>query len=53
MRLQINTGLKKISNDLKALYVLDYALSNLSSKRMIKANLQFIVDRYGYRLVDK
>jgi hypothetical protein len=51
MRIEINTNGKKVTDpDIKALYVLVYALDN-STPKMKVANLQYVADRLGYKLV--
>ena len=53
MRIQIDTHGKPITDkDVRALYIILYALDN-STPRMKEANLQYIADRLGYKLVRK
>lgn len=50
MRIEIKAGSKPIrDNDIKALYVLDYAM-RLSSDRMLLANLEFAISKYKNKL---
>jgi len=52
MRIEIKTGKRITDRDIRALYLLAYALQT-SSRRMKVANLQYIADRMGYKLVQK
>lgn len=50
MRVEIKTGGKPIKDkDIKALYVLDYAMQ-LSSDTMLKANLEFAISKWKKKL---
>jgi hypothetical protein len=50
MRIEIKTnGVPIKDKDIKALYVLDYAMQ-LSSDRMLKANLEFAVSKWKSKL---
>ena len=50
MRIEIKTGGKPIKDkDIKALYVLDYAMQ-LSTDRMLLANLEFAISKYKKKL---
>lgn len=54
MRINIDTGGKIISDrDVRSLYLLVFAIENMSSKRMRYANLAFTADRLGYKLIPK
>ena len=53
MRIDIKTDKRIVDKDIKALYVLNFALNNFSTSRMKRANLRFIADREGYLLVKK
>jgi hypothetical protein len=48
MRIQIKTNKPVKDNDVKALYLLNYALKISSSERMRKANLDFILTGWGF-----
>ena len=50
MRIEIKTKGKVTNPDIRALYLLIYALDYQSTPRMRKANLQFVADRMGYKL---
>lgn len=52
MRIQIKTTNPIKDGDVKALFIIGYALS-LCKERMIIPTLQFFADRYGYRVVPK
>jgi hypothetical protein len=50
MRIEIKTATKPIKdNDIKALYLLNLALK-ISSDRMRKANLDFVLSKHGFKL---
>jgi len=50
MRIDIPTGGKPIKDkDIKALYILDYAMS-LSSDRMLRANLNFAIGKWKNKI---
>lgn len=50
MRIEIKTGGKPIKDrDIRALYVLDYAMQ-LSTDRMLNANLQFVISKYQKKM---
>lgn len=50
MRIEIKTGGKPIKDkDIKALYVLDYAMQ-LSTDIMLKANLEFAISKWKKKL---
>ena len=50
MRIEIKTNGKPIKDpDIKALYVLDYAMQ-LSTDRMLKANLEFAISKWKKKL---
>ena len=52
MRIEIKTGKKPIKDrDIKALYVLDYAMQ-LSTDTMLKANLEFVISKWKNKLDD-
>jgi hypothetical protein len=53
MRITIKTPKRIKSDDIKALYLLVYALDNLSSEKMKVANLQYVADRLGYALIKR
>ncbi|KKL22630.1 hypothetical protein LCGC14_2433530 [marine sediment metagenome] len=53
MRIEIKTKGRISSRDIKALYLIIYSLDHISTPRMRKANLEYIVDRCGYKLVKK
>ena len=48
MRIEIKTDDPVKDVDLKALFILHYALL-ISSKRMRQANLNFILDKWGFQ----
>lgn len=49
MRIEIKTGGKPIKdNDIKALFILDYAMQ-ISSDRMLKSNLEFVMGMKKHR----
>jgi len=50
MRINIKTNGIVKDKDVKAVYLLDYALSKLSTKRMLKANLDFVLGKYGFKV---
>ena len=50
MRIEIKTNGKVSDTDVRALYLLSYALEKMSTPRMKKTNLQFIANRMGYNL---
>lgn len=52
MRINIKTEGKLKDSDLKALYIIDYALKIVSA-RMIIPTLDFFVSRYGFKIVKK
>jgi len=53
MRIEINTNGKPVTDvDIRALYLLAYALDK-SSPRMMIYNLKYIADRCGFDLVKK
>jgi hypothetical protein len=52
MRITIKTNGPVSDKDIRALYLLMYALDN-STPGMKIANLQYIVDRMGYELIPK
>ena len=53
MRIDINTKGKKIKDqDVRALVILLFGMDKTTPK-MIKANLQYIADKYGYKIVPK
>lgn len=50
MRINITTNGKPIKDpDIKALYVLDYAMQ-LSTDKMLKANLEFVISKWKNKL---
>jgi hypothetical protein len=50
MRIDIKTNGKPVrDNDIKALYILDYAM-NLSSDEMLSANIKFVLSKHKKRL---
>lgn len=51
MRIDIKTKGKVKDNDVKAVYLLDHAINKLSSKRMLKANLDFVLNKYGFKVI--
>ena len=55
MRITIKTpkGRKVGDRDIKALYLLVYALDNQSTPAMKEANLRYIADRLGYDLIKR
>jgi hypothetical protein len=53
MRITIRTQKRVTDKDIRALYVLVWALNNSSSERMQAANLQYVADRIGYKLIKK
>jgi hypothetical protein len=53
MRIEIKTNGPVLDRDIKALWILCYALHVQSTPRMRVANLQFVADQLGYRLVPK
>jgi hypothetical protein len=50
MRIEIKTKGRVTNPDIRALYILVYALDK-STPRMKIANLQYIADRLGYKLI--
>lgn len=50
MRVEIKTNGAVRDRDVKAVYLLDHVISKLSSKRMVKANLEFVLSKYGFNL---
>ena len=53
MRINIKTNGKRITDvDIRCLFLLAYALDK-SSPRMVEANLRFVADKFGYKLVKK
>lgn len=53
MRIEIPTGKKPVKDkDIKVLYILDYAMK-LSSDRMLKANLEFVISKHKKRLLNQ
>ena len=52
MRITIKTPKRITDKDIKALYLLVYAMDN-STPQMKKANLEYIADRMGYYLRSK
>lgn len=53
MRIEIKTGKKPVKDkDIRALYLISHALDN-STERMKYHNLNFFVDKLGYKLVPK
>lgn len=52
MRIDIKTKTPVKDKDIRALWILSYAMS-LVSERMIYATLQFLADHYGYRVIRK
>lgn len=53
MRIEIKTKEPVRDPDIKALYLLDYALSRMSTPQMLCANLRYIADKYGFSLAEK
>lgn len=53
MRIEIKTKGRCTDKDIRALYQLVYALDYQSTPRMRVANLAFVADRLGYKLVKK
>ena len=53
MRINIKTNGRIKDNDVKAVYLLDYALNKLSSQKMIKANLEFVASKLGLKVVNE
>jgi hypothetical protein len=53
MRITIKTPMRVSDRDVRALYILIYALDSSSSERMKSANLQYVADRMGYKVVPK
>ena len=53
MRIEIKTKTPVKNPDLRALYLLVHALENVGTQRMKTANLRFVADRLGYRLIPK
>lgn len=51
MRVDIKTDKRIVDRDIKALYILNFALNNFSTPKMKIANLRFIAYREGYSLV--
>lgn len=49
MRINIPTKKKIVFNDVRALYIIDFAL-RLCGERMIVPTLQYFADKYGYEL---
>jgi len=52
MTITIKTPKRITDKDIKALYLLVYAMDNSTPKMKI-ANLQYIADRMGYSLIKK
>ena len=53
MRIDIKTQRKRIrDNDVRCLTILMFALT-VSTPRMIRANLEYVADIYGYDIVPK
>ncbi len=53
MRINIPTNGKPVKDpDIKALYILDYAM-NLSTDKMLKANLEFAIGKWKKKLGSK
>jgi len=52
MRINIKTEGKLKDSDLKALYIIGYALKMISD-RMIMPTLEFFASRYGFKIVKK
>jgi hypothetical protein len=52
MRIEIKTKGKVTDPDIRALYMIVHALDN-STSRMKVANLQYVADKLGYKLVKK
>lgn len=53
MRIDIKTSIRNPSNDLRALIVIDHALQNIGTPQMLKANLEYICDYHGFKLIPK
>ena len=51
MRIDIK-NVKTQDKDIRALYLIGYALESLSW-RMMRATLEFFADKYGFRLIPK
>lgn len=52
MRIEIKTNGPVKDPDIRALYLLDHALK-ISTDRMIRANLRFVVDKYEKKINKK
>ena len=52
MRIEIKTKSPVKDRDIKAIYLIGYALK-LVDKRMIKPTLEYFADYFGYKLVNK
>jgi len=50
MRIEIKTKGKVTDSDIRALYIIVYGLNN-STQKMKVANLQYVADKLGYKLV--
>lgn len=52
MRINIKTKKPLKDKEIKALYIISYAIG-LISKDMVKPTLEFFADKIGYRLINK
>ena len=50
MKITIKTGARVTDSDIRALYLLVYAMQT-SSDRMKEYNLRYVAERFGYKLV--
>ena len=53
MRIEIKTKEPIKCPDLRAIIIMDYALSSEGTPRMLEANLTYIADKYGYLISPK
>jgi hypothetical protein len=53
MRIDIKTAIRNPFNDLKCLIVITHALTSIGTPRMLKANLEYVADKFGFKLIPK